>query len=342
MDPSVSIILLNWNTDEETIECLESLFDIKYNNYHVIVVDNDSEEESLTNIKEYLNGNIKVKSNFVEYDEESKPVEWKSYNEAEIRNSAGSLTFPHDGSVSIIENDSNYGFPGGNNIGVKYALEGQSDYILYLNNDTVVDNEFLSNLVDTAESDESIGIVGSKIYYYDDPQRVQSFGGDMVWWMFKPIDYGMGETDSGQYSDTEKRDFAWATSQLVDSEVLKEVGLMDEKFFFGIEEYDLCDRAKKGGYDVVVEPTSHVWHKGHASANKLEEFTDTRKKINSESGLLNYKLIRHVLRKHYGPIKWIVPFLLRYIWVLSMFLYKKMRPGISKYEVNKKHQKDNI
>ena len=64
--PRVAIIILNWNGWEDTIECLESLYQITYPNYDVIVVDNGSEDESIEKIKEYCEGEIKVESKFFE------------------------------------------------------------------------------------------------------------------------------------------------------------------------------------------------------------------------------------------------------------------------------------
>ncbi|MFB6182445.1 MAG: glycosyltransferase family 2 protein [Candidatus Nanohaloarchaea archaeon] len=322
-NPSVSIILLNWNSAEHTIECIESLLQIIYDNFDIIVIDNNSGAQDIELIKEYAEGNVIVDPLFGEYSTDNKPlsldisdIEELSFDDIEEKEN-------YDQSITLIKNNSNDGFPGGCNIGINYALQNESDYILLLNNDVVVDKSFLNRLVDALETNPSAGIAGSKIYYYDDPKRIQSIGGDMIWWMFWPLDYGMGEIDSGKHSNIEERDFVWATSQLIDTSVFNEVGLLDEEFFFGIEEYDLCDRAKRAGYSILFIPNSKIWHKGSASAKKLDKYPDTRSMIQSETGFLDYKLVRHAVRKHYGGYKWIVPFILRYFALLLNIIRHK-------------------
>jgi GT2 family glycosyltransferase len=72
---NITIIILNWNGWQDTIECLESVFQNNHPNYNVIVVDNDSNDESVQKIKEYCNGKIKIKSTFFRYDPNNKPLE---------------------------------------------------------------------------------------------------------------------------------------------------------------------------------------------------------------------------------------------------------------------------
>ena len=79
--------------------------------------------------------------------------------------------------VEVISNQSNLRFAGGNNIGIRYALDRGAEYVLLLNNDTVVDGDFLMQLVHAAEKERAIGMVGPKIYYYDDRRRIWFAGG---------------------------------------------------------------------------------------------------------------------------------------------------------------------
>ena len=123
--PEVSIIILNWNGLEDTIECLESLKKITYPNYKLIIVDNGSEGNDV----------------------------------AVLRHRFGSY-------IHIIEKDKNYGFTEGNNIGMRYALKGEARYILLLNNDTIVDPDFLSNLIKVAAGDPKIGLLIFCIFFH--------------------------------------------------------------------------------------------------------------------------------------------------------------------------------
>ena len=79
-DPSVSIIILNWNGWFDTVECLESIYNLNYSNYQVIVVDNNSSDDSIQKINDYTMGKLEVKSNFFKYDPNDKPIEIIPYN----------------------------------------------------------------------------------------------------------------------------------------------------------------------------------------------------------------------------------------------------------------------
>ena len=316
MAPSVSIILLNWNTGDETIECLKSLYNIEYDNYEIIAVDNDSHDDSVEKIKEYAAGERTVSSPFVPEEFTATPIDIETYEIDEAMSRSRTQMEQLGGTLTLIENDTNAGFPGGCNIGMEYAIKKDVDYVLLLNNDVVVDEEFLTHLVEPAEADSSVGIVGSKIHYYDDPDRIQSIGGDMRWWIATPIDYGSNDTDTGEYDEIKERDFVWATSQLIKTELIDEIGGLDETFFFGVEEYDYCARAKNAGYRVLFSPESKIWHKGNASGKKLSEYPDVADTINSKKGFLDYKFIYALLRKRFPPGLVIVPFVLRYFSVV--------------------------
>ena len=75
MIPHVSIIILNWNGWKDTVECLESLYQINYPNYDVILVDNNSEDDSLEKLREYCSGSFRPESKFFNYEASNKPIE---------------------------------------------------------------------------------------------------------------------------------------------------------------------------------------------------------------------------------------------------------------------------
>lgn len=238
--PKVNIIALNLNGWQDTLECLESLFKISYPHYKVIVVDNASEDGSVKRIK----GWVKKKS---------------------IKN------------FLLIENDKNYGFAKGNNIAIRQLLKKkQNQYILFLNNDAVVDKNFLSELIKVAESKTKIGIVGSKIYYYPPKKKnvIQSCGADIDFQTGKLVSYGDSEIDKGQFNKTRKVGYVYGASMLVKQEIFDKVGLFDEKFFAFEEDADLCFRAKQAGYSTFYSPKSIIWHKGEASVKKIPGFSD--------------------------------------------------------------------
>jgi GT2 family glycosyltransferase len=190
--------------------------------------------------------------------------------------------------IHIITNDKNYGFSEGNNIGIRYALARQSDYVFLLNNDTIVDANFLTELVLVAEESDKGGILGGKIYYYASPNRFQSVGGKIHWWLGYIQDIS-GKDDVGQFDQVAERDYVYATAMLIKRQVIEELGLLDSSLFFGMEDYDYCARAKKAGFQVLYIPGAKIWHKQGASRNKLPDYPETWHLVSKEIGTLSYK-----------------------------------------------------
>jgi GT2 family glycosyltransferase len=221
--PKVSIIILNWNGLEDTIECLESLTKITYLNYEVIIVDNGSE------------------GNDVEV----------------LQNRFGSY-------VHIIRNDRNYGFAEGNNIGMRYALKGEGEYVLLLNNDTIVAPDFLTELIKVAESDSKIGLLGPKVYFYHEPNRIWFAGGRISLLAASSVQ-GYRQVDKGQFDKVDRIDFVTGSCVLIRRVVLKSIGLFDPIYFFAIEDVDLCLRAIRARFINVFVPNSKIWHKVYRS-----------------------------------------------------------------------------
>ncbi|MGB9978579.1 glycosyltransferase family 2 protein [Methanobacterium sp.] len=259
--PNVSVIIINWNGWRDTIECLESLYQINYPNFEVIVVDNNSQDESVEEIRDYASGKIEVKSEFFEYNSLNKPLRIIEYTKNEFESVKQTVNSTSK-SLVLIKNHENYGFAEGNNIGIKYALDKlNSDYILLLNNDTVVDKDFLKELVNTGKSNENIGIIGPKIYYYNEPNVIWCIGGKIDWKFARGLHAGTNEADTGQYNKIKEFDYISGSAFLIKKEVLEKAGLMDEKFFLYFEETDLALRASKEGYKSVFVPEAKIWHK---------------------------------------------------------------------------------
>lgn len=272
--PRVSIIVLNWNGWRDTVECLESLYRITYPNYDVIVVDNGSQDDSIQRIKEYAEGKIRVDSKFFGYNPANKPIRVFEIEEDDARRGRFKRPlyekFDVDRRMILIKNKDNYGFAGGNNVGMKFALIVLNpEYVLLLNNDTVVDRRFLDELVKVAESDEKIGIVGPKIYYYDYHGRsdvINFTGADLIFWRGTEKRYGFNEVDRGHWDKLMSVNKIEGSCMLIKTELFKNVGLFDEKFFCYWEETDLCFRAKTKGYDLLYAPAAKIWHKVASSS----------------------------------------------------------------------------
>jgi len=213
--------------------------------------------------------------------------------------------------IKVIANDKNYGFPEGCNIGMRYAVDKGNDYLLLLNNDVVVDPGFLTPLVETAESNTDIGIVGSKIYYYYYPNKIQYIGGRINWLLGINLTYVKDEEDHNQYDKVLDQDYVAYTSCIFKKSVVDRIGYLDPYYFFAIEEFDYCTRAKRAGFRVVYQPESKVWHKWQASGAKLPKYPETQSLINKKAGAGSYKLWYHLYKTYSPPILFIVPFLLQ-------------------------------
>ncbi len=170
--------------------------------------------------------------------------------------------------IKMIYNKENLGFSGGNNVGIKYALEKEADYVLLLNDDTIVAPDFLNRLVEAGESDEKIGIVGPKIYFYEDKNRIWSAGGKLNWLYNKGSLKGWDQMDKGQYDFPKIQEMPHLTGccVLVKKKVIEKIGLMPEDYFLYYEDTDWLMRARRAGYKCIFAPEAKIWHKISRSA----------------------------------------------------------------------------
>ncbi len=268
--PSVFIIIVNYNGWKDTIECLESLQNVTYPNYRVIVVDNNSTDNSLEYIKRWCIGNIKVSSNFIKYNPDNKPVFYIEYDSKTAKSGGTTEKEGHiakivpNRSLVLIKSEKNLGFSGGNNIAIRYSLNRNADYVLLLNNDTVVTCDFIERLVEVAESNDRVGAVGGKIFYYNKPNTIAFAGGRI------------DEIRGNAYHFTDDRfrrpspvTFLTGCSLLIKAEVFGQVGLLDEYYFLYVEDLDFCFRVQKHGYSLVYVPDSIIYHKEGSSTGRL-------------------------------------------------------------------------
>ena len=264
MDPRVTVIILNWNGWKDTVECLESLFQINYSNFDVIVVDNDSHDESLEKIRNYALGKINVISDFLIFNSNNKPIKILEYTKEESEHLKVETKFLKLASkkLFLIKNYANYGFAEGNNIGIRFAVNILNPkYILLLNNDTVVDQDFLKEMVNIGEINTDIGIIGPKIYYYNEKNTIWCIGGKIDWKLARGLHVGINEVDNGQYDEIKEFEYVSGSAFLIKREVVDEIGLIDKQFFLYFEESDWALRASQNGYKSVYTPKAKVWHK---------------------------------------------------------------------------------
>ncbi len=227
MQPKVSIIILNWNGLEDTLECLYSLSKIDYDNFEVILVDNNSSGNDVEIIKEKYGDLI----------------------------------------TSLIVNDKNLGFSGGNNEGIKAAIQNGADYVMLLNNDTVVEADFLSVLVDKVNYTENIGILTPMIKFFSAKDKIWSAGGSISKIKASGFTFGYNKP-AAKYSSDRLCAFASGCCMMIKREVIENVGLLDEDYFLYIEDTDFCHRTIDAQYKILYVGVSRIYHKVFSTTSR--------------------------------------------------------------------------
>lgn len=254
----ISIILVTFNSNDLTRACLESISKLKTKNLdvHVIVVDNASTEPFT------LTKNLQNKFQ-----------------------------------CEILRSSANLGFTGGNNLGIHHAIEAyDSEYVLLLNNDTIIAPDALEKLVtriDDQNEDKNYGIVTPKIYFeagrefhgnsYSTKDRGKVLwyaGGSIDWLNLIAFHRGVDEVDRGQFAQQTESDFASGCCLLIKREVLEKIGLLDKRFFMYFEDVDWSVKAKRFGYKIGYVDEAVVWHinagSSQGSGSNLHQYYQTR------------------------------------------------------------------
>ena len=161
--------------------------------------------------------------------------------------------------ITLIENEQNIGFGGGLNVGIKEAKKRGADYVLCLNNDVIVDRNFLIESVKVGELSDKIGGLCPMEYYYSEPDRINCAGG-IVRLVGGKV-YGHGELDRGQFNKIKETWLLCGPAMMLKLKALSDVGLFDTSYFYGPEDKDMTLRLIKKGYKIMFVPHAKLWHK---------------------------------------------------------------------------------
>lgn len=233
---SVSIVILTTNALEMTRQQLANVakLDARGIQATCIVVDNNSSDGTEKALKDLLLPNMKYK---------------------------------------FIQSGANLGFAGGNNVGIKYALQKESQYVILMNNDLILPEDILIKLVRFMNKNITVGLASPKMYFakgyeFHKDRYKKSELGKVIWYAGGLVDWknvysshkGVDEVDAGQFDKVEATDFANGACVIIRSQVFKKIGLMDADLFLYWEDADFSTKARKAGFEVCYVPDTHLWH----------------------------------------------------------------------------------
>ena len=225
MPPRVFLIILNYNKSLDTVKCLDSVAGLDYQNREIVIVDNNSKSPKVENLSSLIEARTGLK---------------------------------------LLANAKNLGYSGGNNVGIKYALEHGADYVFILNPDTAIEKGSLSKLIEAAESDPKIGIIGPAIN-----EGNRTIYGSKISWLKSELTHSFVVTPSNKYSILDTDRYITGAAILIKREVIEKIGLLDESYFLYFEDADYCLRASRAGFNLAIVPQAKVTHVGSASTGSL-------------------------------------------------------------------------
>lgn len=282
--PKTFIVTINFRKYRDTIECLESLLQQDYPDFQIFILENGSNDSSSEKLATW--GKAKLGDDFL------------SITAGEIEKAAARF---FKKKVILITSNENLGFAGGNNLVIPIAIKMGARYIWLINNDTIQKEDSLKALVETAQLYDKAGMVCSEVLSFSEPYMIESLGSRLIipLGIFRHI--GKGLKGSDVPSVPLEVPYVYGCSFLISEKLVRDIGLMDERYFLVREESDWSLRARRRGWKIYSAPSSIVCHKGSTSIGKRSE-------------VFCYYAVRNTLlfmRKYY-------PFFLPLV-ILSMF-----------------------
>jgi GT2 family glycosyltransferase len=175
--------------------------------------------------------------------------------------------------IVFVTSSINLGFAGGNNLGIKYAIENGFTYTLLLNNDTTVAHDFLKPLFETMERNNNIAAVQPKIYFAHNRALLWNAGNTFDRIFGTTSTRGYNEIDKGQYEETATIPWLTGCCMLIKNDVLKQhvPSLLNERFKTYFEDVKLSFDLRKAGYELMYVPASKIWHIAGYSAERNKD-----------------------------------------------------------------------
>lgn len=221
------IITLNYNQNDYTLKCIDSILKSNFQNFLILLIDNGSTQDNLNDLLNKI---------------------------------------PKDDRLMFKKVKENRGYVGGINFGLEEGIKLNPDNFLIMNNDTIIDKYAIDELLKTYKDFDKKVIVTGKVYHYDDPNRLQFVGSIYSnKKQLTHLGLGINELDNGQYDKVEERDMIDDIFWLFPSELYNKIGGYSTYFWFNSEQADFALRAKKENFKLIFTPNAKLWHKGSIS-----------------------------------------------------------------------------
>ncbi|WP_262492773.1 glycosyltransferase family 2 protein [Flagellimonas zhangzhouensis] len=318
--------MVNYNNWQDTIECLESVLKSKYSPIDIVVVDNSPSFDSIKNLESWAEGNVKVeRTNFssLVFPENNKPLKYLSISDTEYWQKSQN----DDYDVIFVKAGKNEGFAAANNVVLKTKLDrsGQEELLFLLNNDTVIPPDLITKLA-SKYVEHDYGVVGCVLLEYSKPDIVQSVGGlyNKYFGITTQALEGIKINELGL--EKAHIDYPVGAAMFLSIKVLKQIGLLEEKYFLYYEELDWVQRGKVT-YSTTYFEDCFVYHKGGVSIGS-----------NHKSFIADkYSLINRInFAKKYNRTYLTTTYLGVFFSIFKRFLFLKFKRGASLfYEVLK-------
>ncbi len=277
MHERVNIIVLNWNGTDDTIACLKSVRENDYENYKIILVDNGSEPESISNLINWCENNF---SQIAFYEKTQAELGGKDDLEELLEKTKSSER------LVFVKNNDNLGFAAGNNVALRYLLESNSEYAMLLNNDTVVDKNSISSLMTFLSSKKDYVAVIPQIRYFEPSNRIWNCGGKIMWYGNRKYFYAKKHIASVPQHGFRDITFASGCALLLKPD---KTGILSERFFFGEEDMEFSLRQQKNKNKMACCYDAIIYHKVNTSVKRMKPNTLGIAYINYLSRFLNNK-----------------------------------------------------
>jgi len=304
-DDVIPVIILNWNGEDDTIECLKSIRKSVPAGFVPVIVDNGSKPESVERLKHECSlifGKIlNLRGGELAALSDSPRAEFAEY--------LGEDT------LVFIENGENKGFAGGNNVGIKFAELIGAEWVMLLNNDTVVSPEAFQELRRFLGSYPSFPAITAQIRYFSPNTRIQNCGGDLTYFGRQKYKFANMDASALPESDFSVVSFVTGCALLFK---YKATGILTEDFFFGEEDYEFSLRMKKLGLEMACAHGAVVYHKVGATISR----NSTRL-----GAILVYYVNRLTnTRNYYSKVRWHTIRILAYLYLPVLLGRKGIDP----------------